>query len=172
MVATHPLSSSVSYSIRPAQSGDAGTILGFIRELAAYEKLLHEVVATEQELREQLFGPAPKAEALIAEAGGQPVGFCLFFHNFSTFLARAGIYIEDLYVRPEHRGQGIGKSLLKAVVRLARERKCGRVEWSALDWNNPAIDFYKKLGAVSKESWIGFRLTSDRFSGLLENDDA
>jgi GNAT superfamily N-acetyltransferase len=172
MVALQPLSSPRPHLIRPAVASDAGVILRFIRELAEYEKLAHEVVATEQGVREQLFGSAPKAEALVAERDGAPVGFCLFFHNFSTFLARPGLYIEDLYVRPECRGQGIGKAFLQEVVRLAKERKCGRVEWSALDWNKPAIDFYKKLGAVTKDGWMGFRLTADKFEKVIEGKNA
>jgi GNAT superfamily N-acetyltransferase len=167
MVATQPLTSSTPYVIRPAQSADADMVLRFIRELAEYEKLSHEVVATEAEVREQLFGPSPKAEALIAEMNGRPVGFCLFFHSFSTFLARAGIYIEDLYVQPDCRGQGIGTGFLKEIVRLAAGRKCGRVEWSALDWNQPAVDFYEKQGAVAIAGWTRFRLTADKFSGIL-----
>jgi GNAT superfamily N-acetyltransferase len=172
MVAVQPFSSPKPCSIRSARAEDAGTILRFIRELAEYEKLAHEVVATEQDIREQLFGPAPKAESLIAEQDGAPIGFCLFFYNFSTFLARPGLYIEDLYVRPEYRGQGIGTGFLREVVRLAKERKCGRVEWSALDWNKPAIDFYKKMGAVTKDGWIGFRLTADKFEDVIEGKNA
>jgi GNAT superfamily N-acetyltransferase len=153
----------MSMTVRPAQPADIPQILQFIRELAEYEKLAHEVVATEATLQEQLFGLAPKAEVLMAEHDGKSAGFCLFFHNFSTFLGRAGLYIEDLYVREAFRGTGTGKALLDEVVRLAAERNCGRVEWSVLDWNKPAIGFYKKIGAEPMDEWTTFRLTADRF---------
>ncbi len=128
-------------------------ILGFIRELAAYEQLEHQVVATESLLAEQLFGPRPAAEVIIAEVNGAAVGFALFFHNFSTFLGRPGLFLEDLYVQPQARGSGIGKALLRHLAGLAVERGCGRMDWNVLDWNAPAIGFYKKLGADVLPDW-------------------
>jgi len=151
----------MSLVIRKAQKKDAAAILDFIRALAEYEKLSHEVVATVPALEEQLFGASPKAEVLIAEWDQQPAGFALFFHNFSTFLALPGIYLEDLFVKPELRGHGIGKALLKYLAQLAVERKCGRLEWSVLDWNKPAIDFYKSFGASPMDEWTVYRLTGE-----------
>jgi GNAT superfamily N-acetyltransferase len=136
--------------IRPATVADVPLILQFIRELAEYERLAHEVIATEEGLREQLFGgPAMPAgaEVVLAYLAGQPVGFALFFHNFSTFLGRRGLYLEDLYVKPEYRSKGIGKALLVYLARLAKARGCGRFEWWVLDWNEAAIGFYRRLGA-------------------------
>ena len=133
--------------IRPAVRGDSGLILEFIRGLAEYEKLAHEVVATEEILERTLFDDNPVAEVIIAEWGGKPAGFALFFPNYSTFLARPGIYLEDLYVHPEFRDKGIGKSLLACLARMAVERSCGRLDWSVLNWNEPAINFYESLGA-------------------------
>jgi GNAT superfamily N-acetyltransferase len=152
-------SESPALLIRQAQASDLGTILRFVRELAAYEKLADKVVVKEQDLSEHLFGNNRKAEALIANWGPDPVGFALFFHNFSTFLGRPGIYLEDLYVTPELRGRGIGRALLVSLARLARERNCGRLEWAVLDWNEPAINFYKKMGAVPLGGWTVFRLS-------------
>jgi GNAT superfamily N-acetyltransferase len=146
-------------TIRIAGAEDAALILEFIRGLAEYEKLSQECVASEEALRRTLFGPRPYAEVLIAEQAGRPAGFALFFHNYSTFLAKPGIYLEDLYVVPELRGLGIGKALLLQLARIAVERDCGRLEWSVLDWNEPAIGFYKKLGAVAMEEWTIFRLS-------------
>lgn len=154
--------------IRSAARSDAGLILALIRELADYEKLSGEVVATEDLLLESLFGPGATAEVHIAEADGRPAGFALFFHNYSTFLARPGIYLEDLFVRPEFRGQGIGRALLAQIARLTRDRKCGRLEWSVLDWNEPAIRFYHSLGALPMDQWTTFRLTGDRLSDLAD----
>src|SRR5215213_6806916 len=134
-------------TIRPASETDVPLILTFIRELAEYEKLTHEVSATEEQLRATLFGAHRFAEALIASADGEPAGFAIFFHNYSTFLARPGLYLEDLYVRPAFRGLGLGKRLLIEVARLAVARGCGRYEWSVLDWNAPSIRFYESLGA-------------------------
>jgi len=153
-------------SIRPASESDVSLILGFIKKLAEYEKLSHEVVATEATLRNYLFGARPAAEVILAYWAGQPVGFALFFHNFSTFLGRAGIYLEDLFVDPEHRGKGIGKALLVHLARIATERDCGRLEWSVLDWNEPSIQFYRKLGAESKDAWTTYRLTGDALERL------
>jgi GNAT superfamily N-acetyltransferase len=152
--------------IRSALPDDVPTIARFIRELAAYERLAHEVTFAEPELREHLFGPTPRAEVLLAEDGGKPVGFALFFHNFSTFLARPGIYLEDLFVVPEARGRGHGKALLARLAALCIERKCGRLEWAVLDWNQPAIDFYRSLGAQRLDDWRVFRLTGDALEAL------
>ncbi|HEU0012349.1 MAG TPA: GNAT family N-acetyltransferase [Longimicrobium sp.] len=152
--------------IRAAVEGDVPLVLRFIRELAEYERLLHEVVATEERLRATLFGPRPGAEAVIAEVDGEAAGFALFFHNYSTFLAQPGIYLEDLYVRPEMRGHGVGRALLAHLAALARERGCGRLEWWVLDWNEPAIAFYRRLGAQPMSEWTVFRLTGDALDRL------
>jgi len=146
--------------IRPATPEDLPHILGFIRGLAAYEKLLHEVEATEEKLRATLFGPQPAAECVLALAGeGPPAGFAVFFTSYSTFLARPGLYLEDLFVSPEFRGRGLGKALLLHLARLAHQRGCGRMEWAVLDWNQPAIDFYESLGAERKPDWTTCRLS-------------
>lgn len=150
-----------SISIRSATVEDVPLILRFINGLAEYEKLLHEVVATEDLLESTLFGEHPKAEVLIAEWEGTPAGFSLFFHNYSTFLGRPGIYLEDLFVLPDDRGKGVGKALLVQLAKIAVERNCGRLEWSVLDWNTPAIEFYKSLGAVPMEGWTVNRLTGE-----------
>ncbi len=147
--------------IRPASGADVPVILQFIRELARYERLEHEVAASAAELAEALFGERRYAEVVLACSGGLPVGFALFFHNFSTFKGRPGIYLEDLYVRPEARGRGIGKRLLAHLARLAVERRCARLEWAVLDWNEPSIGFYRSLGAVALDEWTVFRLTGD-----------
>ena len=148
-------------STRPATPADVPAILGFIRALADYEKLTHQVVATEDQLHFHLFGPRPAAEVLIGELDGRPVGFALFFPNFSTFLAKPGIYLEDLFVLPEARGKGVGKALLTAVAQLAVERDAGRLEWAVLDWNAPAIGFYRSVGAVPMDDWTTMRVTGD-----------
>jgi len=148
-------------TLRPATEADLPQILDFIEGLAEYEKLSHACVATVEGLRETLFGPRPYAEVILAELNNQPAGFALFFHNYSTFRARPGIYLEDLFVLPEYRGQGIGKALLKALGRIAVDRNCARLEWSVLDWNTPAIDFYKSLGAEPQDEWTIFRVTGD-----------
>jgi len=150
--------------IRAATEDDTAVILDFIRSLATYEKLLHEVSADEEGLRKNLF-ERQAAEVLLAESMGSPAGFALFFHNFSTFLGMPGIYIEDLFVHPEFRGRGIGARLLAAIAALAVERGCGRLEWAVLDWNEPAMRFYRRLGAGSRDEWKLFRLTG---SSLLE----
>ena len=147
--------------IRPATRQDVSPILEMVKELAQYEHLLHTVQATEADLREALFGPRPAAEAVVADCGGRAVGFALFFSNYSTFVGRPGLYIEDLYVRPAHRGQGIGRALMIHIIRLARDRRCGRVEWAALRWNEPAIRFYEALGAKALDEWRLFRLTQE-----------
>ncbi len=136
-------------------------VLRFIRDLAEYERLADQVVATEEGLRHTLFGPQPKAEVVFAMVGGDEAGFALFFHNFSTFLGRLGIYLEDLYVRPELRGRGIGGALLRHLARLALERGCGRLEWSVLDWNEPALAFYRSIGAKPVEGWTVHRLAGE-----------
>jgi GNAT superfamily N-acetyltransferase len=153
-------------TIRFARPDDAPTILSLIKALAEYERLAHEVVATEEAVREHVFGPSPFCEVLMADVDGRSVGFALFFHNYSTFLARPGIYLEDLFVIPEERGRGYGKALLAALARLAVERGCGRLEWSVLDWNEPSINFYRALGAVPKDEWIIYRLTGDALKKL------
>ena len=152
--------------IRPAAPADVPLILGFIRDLAEYERLPHEVVATEAALHATLFGARPAAEVLIAELGDEPAGFALFFHSYSTFLARRGIYLEDLFVRPAARGRGVGRALLQELARIAVERDCGRLEWSVLDWNEPAIGFYKALGAVPMNEWTVFRVSGDALGAL------
>jgi GNAT superfamily N-acetyltransferase len=147
--------------VRSATPTDASLILDFIRALATYEKLAHVVVATEETVRETLFGARPAAEALIAELDGTPAGFAVFFHNYSTFLSRPGIYLEDLFVKPELRRHGVGRALFSRVAKLAVERRCGRFEWSVIDWNEPAIAFYKSLGAEPVSEWTIFRLTGE-----------
>ena len=148
-------------TLRPATREDLPTILALIKELAEYERLAHEVVVTQDLLEEHLFGPAPKAEVILALLDNEPVGFALFFHNFSTFLGRPGIYLEDLFVRPEARGKGIGKALMVKVAQIAVQRGCGRFEWAVLDWNEPSIEFYRRLGAVPQAEWTVQRLTGD-----------
>ena len=152
--------------IRAATEGDVPLVLSFIRELAEYEKLSHEVIATEDVLRESLFGERTGAEVVILYHGGSPAGFALFFHNFSTFIGRPGLYLEDLYVKPEMRGRGLGRALLVHLAKLARERGCGRMEWSVLDWNEPAIKLYKGIGAVPMEEWTVYRVTGEALEGL------
>lgn len=150
--------STARISLRPAEENDIGIIHEFIQELADFERLSHEVVATEALLQQFLFGERPVAEAIIAEYEGTPAGFALFFYTFSTFLARPGLYLEDLFVKPDLRGKGIGKALLRHLAHLAVERDCGRVEWAVLDWNEPAIRFYEKLGAAPLAEWNVYRL--------------
>jgi GNAT superfamily N-acetyltransferase len=152
--------------IVPATKADVPVILSLIKELAEYERLSHEVVATKEILEETLFGERRYAEVLLANLGNKPVGYALFFHSFSTFLGRPGIYLEDIYVKPEHRGSGIGKTLLSHLARLGSERKCGRMEWSVLNWNEPSIGFYKSLGARPMDEWTVFRLTGDHLARL------
>jgi GNAT superfamily N-acetyltransferase len=147
--------------IVPAHAGDAAIILHMIKGLAEYEQLSHEVTATEADLRASLFGPRPAAEVVLAYVGDVPVGFALFFHNFSTFLGRAGLYLEDLFVVPEWRGKSVGRQLLGHVAAIAVQRHCGRMEWSVLDWNESAIGFYRSLGAHVMDEWRICRLTGD-----------
>lgn len=155
------------WTVRFAKREDVGQILEFIHRLAAYEKLEHEVVATEETLEEWLFDKE-KAEVLFAVVDGKEVGFALFFHNFSTFLGRAGIYLEDLYVEPAFRGQGIGKGLIKQLARIAVERGCGRLEWWCLDWNQSSIDFYRSLGAEAMDEWTVYRIAGETLTQLAE----
>jgi GNAT superfamily N-acetyltransferase len=156
----------MAFTIREATESDVPLILQFIRDLAEYERLLDVVMATEDFLRATLFGEHRFAEVLIAEEDGTAAGFALFFHNYSTFLAQPGIYLEDLFVKPEYRGRGYGKALLARLAQLARERNCGRVEWAVLDWNEPSINFYKALGAKVMDEWHTFRLTGDALQKL------
>ena len=167
MISDHAPDHPSTFHVRPAGLADAPLILALIRELAEFERLLHEVVADESRLGEQLFGEHPAAEVLLAfDDGGEPMGFALFFRNFSTFLARPGIYLEDLYVRPAFRGRGLGRALLQRIARLAVERGCGRFEWAVLDWNENAIGFYKKLGAQVLEDWRICRVTGEALRTL------
>ena len=152
--------------IRPAEAADVPVIAELIRALARYEKLEQEVTMTEELLTRNLFGPRRYAETLIAEEDGQPIGFALFFHNFSTFLAQPGIYLEDLFVVPEHRGRGIGRALLMELARLAVQRGCGRLEWAVLDWNKDAIGFYERLGAKPNSEWTVYRLAGEALLAL------
>lgn len=152
-------------SFRPALPEDCPLILSFIKALAEYEKLSDQVVATEELLKEWIFEKG-KAEVIFPVVEGEEVGFALFFHNFSTFLGRAGIYLEDLFIKPEHRGKGYGKATLQELGRIALERGCGRLEWACLDWNRPSIDFYLSLDAKPMDEWTVYRLTGDSLKGL------
>ena len=158
----------IMLTIRHATESDCSEILALIRELAEYEQLAHTVVATEDQLREHLFGTRRTAEALIAEWAGQVAGFALFFHNFSTFVGKPGLYVEDIYVRPAYRRKGIGHSFFRHLATIAVERQCGRMEWSVLDWNTPAIEFYQSLGAVPMSEWTVQRLTGEALRRLAE----
>src|SRR5213596_3365245 len=155
--------------IRPASVEDVPIILQLIRDLAAYERAPHEVTATEEQLVDVLFGERPSAEVLLVFEGQSPVGFAVYFFNFSTWLGRPGLYLEDLFVKPEVRGRGYGRALLVHLAEIARDHNCGRMEWAVLTWNEPAIEFYKKLGAVSLDEWRVFRLTSDGIGRLAES---
>ena len=157
----------MSLGFRNAQRNDVGLILQFIRELADYEKMLSEVVADEGTLEEWIFDKQ-KAEVIFALEGEKEVGFALYFHNFSTFLGRAGIYLEDLYVKPEYRGKGYGKAILKKLASIAVERGCGRLEWWCLDWNKPSIDFYRSLGAEPMDDWTVYRIAGETLTNLAE----
>jgi GNAT superfamily N-acetyltransferase len=164
-----------SYDVAPAARADVPELLALIRALADYEKLAHACVAGEVELEEALFGPHPAAEALIARERGNPrpaAGFALFFHTYSTFLGRRGLWLEDLFVRPEHRGNGLGRNLLAALARLASERGCGRFEWAVLDWNVPAIRFYETLGARILPDWRIARVTGDDLIRLAAGENS
>ena len=162
------MSTDASIALRLATERDTPQILAFIRALAEYERLLDQVVATEEGLQRALFGPRPYAEVVIAEEAGAPIGFALFFHTFSTFLGQPGIYLEDLFVVPQARGRGVGRALLARLARLAVERGCGRVEWAVLDWNRPAIGFYERLGARPNDEWTVYRLTGAPLRSLAD----
>ncbi len=156
----------MTFRIEPARPQDGGVLLGLIRGLAEYEKLTHMLVGTEQQLRRELFGERPVIEAVIGWEHARPVGFALFFHNFSTFLTRRGLYLEDLFVVPEARGRGFGKALMLHLARLAVERGCGRFEWAVLDWNQPSIDFYRSLGAEVLPDWRICRVSGEALARL------
>jgi GNAT superfamily N-acetyltransferase len=157
-----------NFAIRPARAADVPIILELIRALATYERAPNEVSATEDGLNKVLFGEKPAAEVLLAFENETAVGFAVFFHNFSTWLGRPGLYLEDLFVRPEDRGKGYGRALLIHLAKIARERGCGRMEWAVLDWNEPAIQFYRKLGAKPMDDWTVFRLTRDGIAKLAD----
>ena len=157
-----------NFMIRTGTEEDAPVIFSLIKELAEYEHLAHEVVASVDDIRRTLFGERPFAETLIGEYGGLPISFALFFYNFSTFIGKPGIYLEDLYVQPEHRGKGFGSKMLAHIAALARERNCGRFEWSVLNWNTPAIRTYEKLGAAPMKEWILYRLSDEALDRLAD----
>ena len=159
----------MSLALAPAVEADVPLLLRFIRDLAVYEKLAHEVVATEDGLRRTLFGERPYAEALIARLDGVPAGFALYFHNYSTFLGKPGLYLEDLFVEPGQRGKGMGRALLQRLAAIALERGCGRVEWAVLDWNAPSIAFYRALGASAMDDWTVFRLEGAALRALAQS---
>jgi GNAT superfamily N-acetyltransferase len=158
-----------NFQIRNATQVDVPIILALIKELANYERAPEAVTANEERIRDVLFGEKPRAEVLLAFEGDNPVGFAVFFHNFSTWLGKPGLYLEDLFVRPESRGRGYGRALLVHLAKIARDRDCGRMEWAVLDWNDPAIQFYLKLGAKPMDEWTVFRLTGDEIAGLAES---
>jgi GNAT superfamily N-acetyltransferase len=162
----HPMKK--KFSIRPAAPEDVPVIFGLVRELAAYEKLSHEVTATEELLRRHLFGERRHAEAILVWVEEECAGFALFFHNFSTFLGKPGIYLEDLYVRPEFRGRGYGRAMMIHLARLARERDCGRFEWAVLNWNQPSLDFYRSIGALPMSDWAIQRVVGAALEKLAE----
>jgi GNAT superfamily N-acetyltransferase len=157
------------FEIRSASEADVPVILQLIRDLATYERAPEAVVATEAGLREVLFGAKPSAEVLLALEKAEPVGFAVYFYNFSTWLGRPGLYLEDLFVRPEKRGNGYGRALLIRLAQIAKERGCGRMEWAVLDWNEPAIEFYRKLGATPMHEWTVFRLTEEKIAKLAND---
>lgn len=157
------------FVIRPARVEDVPVILQLIRDLATYERAPDEVTATEEQLVDVLFGKRPAAEVLLVLEGQSPVGFAVFFHNFSTWLGRPGLYLEDLFVEPEKRGKGYGRALLVELAKIARERECGRMEWAVLDWNEPAIKFYRALGAKPMDDWTVFRLTREGIARLANS---
>jgi GNAT superfamily N-acetyltransferase len=159
------------FQIRPAHVEDVPIILELIRDLATYERAPHEVTATEEQLVDVLFGKRPAAEVLLAFEKESPVGFAVYFYNFSTWLGRAGLYLEDLFVKPEKRGKGYGRALLVELAKIARDRGCGRMEWAVLDWNEPAIKFYRTLGAKPMDEWTVFRLTGEEIAKLANAAD-
>jgi GNAT superfamily N-acetyltransferase len=156
----------MSLRIESATPQDLPAIVNLVKQLAQYERLAHAMVASEDDFRQALFGPDRHAHAMVAFWDDAPVGLALYFRTFSTFLGRSGIYLEDIFVEPEYRGRGIGKALLQRLARIAKEQNCGRMEWSVLTWNQPSIDFYHKLGAVTLEEWRVFRLTGDALEAL------
>lgn len=158
----------MNLTLTAAEPGDCPIVLAFILQLADYERLADRVTATLEQLQESLFGPRPYAEVILARIAGEPVGFALFFHNYSTFRAAPGLYLEDLFVNPEHRGKGIGRALLTHLAEIAVQRGCARMEWSVLDWNEPAIGFYRRLGAEPLDDWTTFRLTGQALEALAE----
>jgi GNAT superfamily N-acetyltransferase len=160
-----------AFRIEPATEADVPVLLRFIRSLAEYERLANAVTATEEELRSALFAARPAAEAIIGYAGDEPAGFALFFHNFSTFVGRRGLYLEDLFVQPKWRGHGLGRRLLAELARIAIERGCGRMEWSVLDWNTPSIAFYRALGAQAMADWTVYRLTGEPLRRLASKPE-
>jgi GNAT superfamily N-acetyltransferase len=162
------MTAAASYDLRPATPADIPALVALINALAEYEKLAHEVTGRPEDLERALFGDRPYAEAVLAWVEGTPAGMALFFHNFSTFLMKPGIYLEDIFVQPAYRGQGIGKALLVHIGKLALERGCGRLEWSVLDWNTPAIDFYQRMGAEIKPEWQTCRVTGAALAALGE----
>jgi GNAT superfamily N-acetyltransferase len=157
------------FEIRPAHVEDVPIILQLIRDLATYERAPKDVTATEEQLVDVLFGERPAAEVLLAFEGRSPVGFAVYFYNFSTWLGRAGLYLEDLFIKPEKRGKGYGRALLVELAKIARNRECGRMEWAVLDWNEPAIKFYRTLGAEAMHEWTVFRLTRDGIARLADS---
>lgn len=159
-----------SLSIRKATVDDSGQILQFIRELAIYEKAEHEVVATEATIAESIFGPESTVHAVICEKDGKPIGFAVYFYNYSTWLGKNGLFLEDLFVTPSERGSGAGKALLRYLARVAVSKGCGRFEWNVLDWNEPAIRFYESIGACPQSEWIGYRLTGQALLDLAESN--
>jgi GNAT superfamily N-acetyltransferase len=159
------------FQIRPAGVEDVPIVLQLIRDLAAYERAPDEVVATEEQLVDVLFGERPVAEVLLAFEEGSPVGFAIYFYNFSTWLGRPGLYLEDLFVKPDKRGKGYGRALLVELAKIARDRECGRMEWAVLDWNEPAIKFYRALGAKPMDEWTVFRLTGEEIAKLADAVD-
>ena len=161
-----PVSPPPSYSIRPAVPGDEDALFGLIQALADYEKLTHAVTGSAEQLARDLFAPIPRVEALLVEGDGRAIGFALYFHNYSTFLTKLGLYLEDIFVLPEYRGHGVGKALLSRVAKVACERGCGRLEWSVLDWNESAIGFYESLGASVLPDWRICRVVGDQMTAL------
>jgi GNAT superfamily N-acetyltransferase len=163
-------SPTMNVHIAPATPDDVPTLMALIRGLAEYEKLTHQLQMTPEALREHLFGPRPYAEAAIARVGGDPVGYALWFHNYSTFLAKPGLYLEDVFVLPDHRGAGVGRALLRHVAGIARERGCGRFEWSVLEWNEPAINFYRRIGADILPDWRICRMDETAIAPLADSE--
>jgi GNAT superfamily N-acetyltransferase len=170
MTISGDMNSQSNFEIRPARVEDVSVILELIRELATYERAPDEVTATEEQLVGVLFGERPAAEVLLAFEGKSPIGFAVFFHNFSTWLGRPGLYLEDLFVKPEKRGKGYGRALLIDLAKIARDRACGRMEWAVLNWNEPAIKFYRALGAEPLDEWTVFRLTREGIAELAKSE--